>query len=179
MAHLMFSRRQFSSGCRSRRGYGLLVVVMLFSLVLLVLGIYLLDMKVIQYRTAVLEGDYFLARGIAEAGLEDARAKLNRDVSFPPTIGGRTIFSYQDPVTEPDTGEIIGAYVVTIDLAKAYPPDLMVGISSLGLVGDPENPRARRELKAMLDIAEKNRVDSNLTNPDFYKLVRWEDSGGL
>jgi len=162
-----------------KRGYGLLVVVILFSLMLLVLGIYLLDLKVIQYRTAVLEGDYFLARGVAEAGLEDARAKLNRDLLFPPPIGGQQTFTYQDPVIDPDTGETIGAYVVTIELAKVNPPDLLIGITSLGLVGDPENPRARRELKAGLDISEKDRTNPAQNNPNYFKLVRWEDHGGL
>jgi len=164
---------------RYGRGYGLLVVVILFSMMLLVLGIYLLDIKVIQYRTSVLEGDYFIARGLAEAGMEDARAKLNRDAAFPPLIGDRMVFTYQDPVTDPDSGENIGTYVVTINLAKVEAPDYLVGISSLGLVGDPDKPRAQRELNALLDVSEKDRDAPLQPNPEYFRLIRWEDSGGL
>lgn len=160
-------------------GYALLMLVVLLSMLLLVMGMYLLDLKVIQYRMAFLEGDYAIARGVAEAGMEDARAKLNRDVFFPPSIGGRQTFTYQDKLTDPDSGDEIGAYVVTIDVSKARSPDFLVGVDSLGLVGDPEQPKARRELKAQLDISTKDRNSPNQPNPDYYKFVRWEDSGGL
>lgn len=93
------------------------------------------------------------AEGLAEAGLEDARVKLDRDLTFPPPGAvDQLVFTYEEPVMSLDGSTQVGNYRVTIDKRWAEPPFRLVRITSVGTVGDESTPVARRELTAELHL---------------------------
>ncbi len=142
-----------------RRGFALV-----FSLLLLLLlalgGMILLGQRAAQYRAAALAPKAALARALAQAGLEDARVKLEKDLNFPPPGDqNQVIFTYEEAVKDLD-GALVGHYVVTVDSRHrvpeqppaAYEPSLIV-VTAMGRAGpDAKAPEAVYGLRMEVDV---------------------------
>ena len=149
----------------------LVVMALLILGVALVAGIGLMSSQVSNYRgvNAAMESAQALA--LAQAGLEDARLKLERDIDFPPAGDpGQLLFTYSEDVVI--DGERVGAYRVSIDTSIASTDYDLLRITSTGLVGSSEDPRAQRTLKLDLDR------DTDRASTHFLP-VKIEDMSGL
>ncbi|MFN8608412.1 MAG: hypothetical protein U0931_12820 [Vulcanimicrobiota bacterium] len=142
-----------------RRGF-----VLIFSLLLLLLlalgGMILLGQRAAQYRASVLASKTAVARALAQAGLEDARVKLEKDLNFPPPGDqNQVVFSYDEPVTDLD-GKLVGYYFVTVDSRHRTPlqppapnePSIVV-VTAMGRAGqDPKEPEAVYALSMEVEV---------------------------
>ncbi len=159
-----------------RRG-STLVMVLLISLVLLLLGLGFLSKRSSQYAGARAVEDAARARALALAGLEGARARLSRDLAFPPPGDvDQLVFEYSENVFDRDGVTPVGAYVVRVDSTYAGEPTWLLRIRSTGLVGSAEHPRARRQLTAEVDLSPTVR-GGTAVNPSFFKIINWVDQG--
>ena len=141
-----------------RRGF-LLILSLLLCVFLLLCGMAFMGKRAAQYRGAFAMQKGIRARALAEAGLEDARVKLDKDVSFPPP-GDRdqTLFTYSETVRD-SAGQVVGSYTVTVDSrwkVPQNPPDpnspsviLVTSVGNLG--GDPARPEATYALRMEID----------------------------
>jgi type II secretory pathway component PulK len=151
-----------------------IVAVLLVMAILLVMGLAYLTQKVHLYRASSAAGASSAAKALAEAGLEDARIKLEKDPTFPP--GDRetqTVFSYSEVLTQVGSPEQVGTYSVTVDLSRLRQQSVIM-ITSTGTVGDTPEQAARRSLYAEIDVSGD--ID---TNPKFFRFITVEDRGGL
>lgn len=147
-----------------RRAF-MVMLVMLLSLLLFVMGMGFLGKRSAQYSGAISRMKAAQARALAQAGLEDARVKLEKDLFFPPP-GDRdqTLFSYTEEVKD-DAGAIVGYYTVTLDSRYRHAPDppdesypsviLVEAIGSLG--ADSQRPDAVVHLKMEVDLDDGKR----------------------
>ena len=157
-----------------RRAFSLPVILML-SLVLLLLGMGFLNRRASQYQGAYQTTYGVLALQLARAGLEDARVKLDRCDDFPPRSGSdQKLFGYTEILVADEE-----SYSVTIDLSMREKPFYLVRITSVGTSGPLEQPRARRQLRAELDLAPTLRSDGSTVNPDYFQYVNFVDLGSL
>lgn len=80
--------------------------------------------------------------------MEDARAKLNHDLKFPPGgAKGQETFTYSEDVSDFD-GRLVGEYTVTLDLTFRHEPYRLVTIHSTGRIGGRQDPVATRSFQA-------------------------------
>ncbi|MEW6278397.1 MAG: hypothetical protein AB1758_07250 [Candidatus Eremiobacterota bacterium] len=153
------------------------MVSLLLLILLLVLGFAQLNARVAQYRAAREATSSVQALALAEAGLEDARVKLDRDADFPPRGAvDQLVFSYQEDVFDLDNATRVGSYVVTVDLRWRAPPASIVRITSEGQAGPPGAPTGRRRLTMEVDVAE---FRAGAPNPDLFRVLHLEDEGGF
>lgn len=153
-----------------RRGM-LLVVALLVLGVALVAGMGLMASQVSNYRGINSVEDSALALCLAQAGLEDARLKLERDLDFPPTGNpDQILFTYSEDVLV--GGKRIGSYRVGVDTAFRSSDYDMVRVTSTGLVGSQSDPTAQRTIKIDLDT-------SPLRPTTNFIPVKIEDLSGL
>ncbi|MCL5773825.1 MAG: hypothetical protein M1536_05535 [Firmicutes bacterium] len=141
----------------------------------------LLSIKATQYKVAILEKNFSIARTLAEAGLEEARVKINKDLNFPPEVAEQSIYSYTEEVVNSD-GERIGVYQVSVDMSKDKSPDYYIIITSTGIVGttDPsDNPLAIRSISARIDTASKERSNPLNDNGYYFRVIDYQDGGSL
>lgn len=138
--------------------------VLIFSLLLLLLlalgGMILLGQRAAQYRAAALASKTAVARALAQAGLEDARVKLEKDLNFPPPGDqDQTVFTYDEPVTDFD-GSVVGFYFVTVDSRHRIPTQppapyepSVVTVTAMGRAGaDPKEPEAVYSLSMEVEV---------------------------
>ncbi|MBX3172196.1 MAG: hypothetical protein KF760_32625 [Candidatus Eremiobacteraeota bacterium] len=164
-----------------RRGM-LLIVALLVLGVALLAGMGLMTSQVSNYRGVHSAEDAALALCLAQAGLEDARLKLERDALFPPHGDGnlvdpddgakpqeQSLFTYSEDMFW--DAKRIGCYRVSIDSSFAAPYQF-VRVTSNGLVGPAEAPTAQRVIKVDLDIS------TDRPNTTFQPL-KVEDLSGL
>lgn len=157
-----------------------LAACLLLTLVLFVMGAGLLGSRGGQYKTAVKAAEASQARALAEAGLEDARTKLEKDVSFPPPGGqDQKQFSYSEFVTAFGSTEAMGGYVVTVDTRLAGEPYEVVRISSMGFLGPAQAPLATRRINVEIDLSLKNRLTGTAPNPNRGRYLNYRDEGSL
>lgn len=165
-----------------RRGM-LLIVALLVLGVALLAGMGLMSSQVSNYRGVHAAEDAAMALCLAQAGLEDARLKLERDPLFPPQGDGdliepdnpgdkpqeQTLFTYSEDMML--DGRRIGCYRVSLDssFVSAYQ---FVRIISNGLVGASEAPSAQRVLKVDLDV-------STARDDTTFQPIKIEDLSGL
>lgn len=189
---------------KAPRGF-MIVAALFLVLILLIMSLAFLSKKVLQYRGAVLLKHSALARALAEAGLEDARVKLERDLAFPPPGGeDQEVFSYTEDVYDGTTR--LGSSTVTVDTTWETTPYAVIRITSRGIAGPAEDPLAVRELVAELDVApDTGRTlphpqivyrerpskplenwfadpkdasgDPTTVNPNYFRYLLWVDRG--
>lgn len=149
-------------------GSALITVLLLIS-VLLILGMAFLTQRVQQSRAASAAESAAVARALAEAGLEDARVKLEKDQGFPPTDNDTQLkFSYTEEMTPVGGGAAIGSYTVTVDL-EAKEDHSVVVVHSIGRVANSD-PVVQTELYAELDLS-----GTISSNPKFFRYITVED----
>lgn len=98
-----------------RRPQGSLIVaaLLLFS-ILLALGLGLMTSQAARMKAAQSQTDAIQAKSLALSAWADARAKLGKDLFFPPRTEGQGYFSYGEDVYD-SAGELYGSYSVVVD----------------------------------------------------------------
>lgn len=149
-----------------------LIAVLLLLVVLLILGMAFLTQQSLFYRASSEAQLSVAARAIAEAGLEDARGKLEKDLDFPPEADpDQKIFTYSEVLTDITDSREIGQYAVTVDFTNKEKNGI-IAVTSVGTLTGKNN--ARRILYIELDVS-----GDILTNPNFFRIAQFEDRGGL
>jgi len=161
---------------RERRGF-LLITALLSVVVLLLLGFGLLGSQAARFRGVTRAAESAQARGLAMAGLEDARAKLENDVSFPPAPSGegQFLFTYSERLDLPGT---MGSYTVIVDRTHEGPPYQVLHVTAIGSLGRLDLPTAQHTLKAELDLSPVVRGTAN-PNPRFFRYTHIQDESSL
>lgn len=153
---------------RRQRAF-LLITALLICLILLLLGMGFVGSQSDRYRGMKRAGETAKARGLAVAGLEDARLKIQNDLLFPPPMAvGQTTFSYGESMTIGDPPQsIAGTYALIIETAYRTDPNYeVILITSTGSVGDVNNPVAQYQIKAELSMK---------AGASYCHYTHWED----
>lgn len=152
-----------------RRASTLLAALVLLTLIF-ILGLGFLSRRSAEYQVANLQITRAQARELAMAGLEDARAKLDRDYFFPPQLEVKQrAFQYAELVYDLDDVSLLGSYEVIVDQTYNVEPYRVITVQATGMAGYP--PRSRYQVQAELDASPKVR-GGTADNPDFWKLIR-------
>lgn len=152
--------------------------VLLITMILLVLGVTFLGKRTLQYRRAAMFEESARAKALAESGLEDALAKMRRDIEFPPLSKDQMVFSYTEELVV--DGERVGCFRVTMDGTRRYVPYSVWVITSQGEAGpDPNKPTAIRGFRAEVDVHPKNRSNKAMPNNYYFDVINFQDLGGL
>ena len=134
-----------------RRGSTLVMALLLSSLLLIVGTANLLEHRA-RYSARAAAALSVQAEAMARAGLEDFRAKLERDPDFPPRDDVQaTVFSYTESV------DGVGGSQVTCDLSLTSAPWQLLPVTSLGWAGRPDSPQAQWTLRGEVDLAPEVR----------------------
>lgn len=153
-----------------RRGSILVAVLMLLA-ILFILGIAMLHKQMQAYRGATLLKEGAQAQALAEAGLEDARIKWEKDYLFPPPAApDQVAFTYSEDLRD-SAGRLVGSYEVTVDATYAGPPALLLRITSVGTCGPRGQRATRKRLYGELDLAVKQRANPALDNPNLGRFL--------
>jgi hypothetical protein len=164
---------------RVRRRAFLLIMVLFLLIILVVMGFGFLESRVSQYQStgkAVLTAQ---TRALAMAGIEDARTKLNLDISFPPPQGvNQNLFTYTEVVTDPVHATVQGSYTVTVDSTNAIlPPYYLLSVTSIGQTTQPGSTTVSSyTYRAYIDV---NPVVVPAPSPTYFQIVRFDDLGGI
>lgn len=162
----------------------LLVVALLVLGVALVAGMGLMTSQIASYRGVSAVEGAAQALALAQAGLEDARLKMERDYQFPPrgdgnfmedtspNAQGQTLFTYCEDVRV--GGKRFGSYQVSIDTSFVTEYKFTRIISN-GIIGPLEAPIAQRTLKVDIDT----NVGDASRNSSRYLPIKIEDMSGL
>ena len=153
-----------------------LILVLLLGVVLVILGLAFLGTRSLQYIGAVRSGDAAQARALAEAGMEDARVKLDKDPDFPPAAGDeQPEFAWSEELLDAD-GQPVGYYEVEVRSTHAVYPYSVLEITSVGRVGPRASPVSQHAIVAELDISPMDHGDQALPNPELFRFHRWTSS---
>jgi hypothetical protein len=156
----------------SRRGF-LLITILLVSLLLFTMGVAFLGSRSDLYQSSYRATLASQARSLARSGLEDARAKLDHDLMFPPANGlGQTSFTYSEDVTDAVTGTYLGCYRVSVSSSSMAAPYFVLQIVSTGFAGPRSAPVARHTYTNYIDM-------SSPASPTYFQSLRFEDDGTL
>lgn len=162
-----------------RRGSALMMVLFLL-LVLLILGMALLGKQALNYRSTTQSALALQAQGVAWAGLERCRAKLDKDINFPPRgAEDQVYYSYTETIYDLDGLTPLGDCTVTLDRRWELPPYEVLEIVSEGRVIRAGEVIATRTLQAELDVAPNERGAYDTANPTLWKMLNWTDRGSL
>lgn len=155
----------------------MLVVALLLTVILLLMGMGLIGKRSLEYSSIPALAARAQACALAQAGMEDARVKLEKDLFFPPVEGFfQTTFTYTEEVTDPDTGDRVGSYTVSVTLDRKLEPYKIVRILSVGSAGPLVNdPAARYKIYAELDVANEDRNNPGNANPRLFRFIHWRE----
>ena len=180
---------------RERRGSLIVAALMLFA-VLLALGLGLMSSQSARMRVARGQVNAVQAKALCEAGWEDVRVKLGKDILFPRLLDGQTFFAYSEDVYADVDGreERIGSYTVIIDVSLGREtrastdlgeetdvsiPEGITEITISGKVGprtaDPEAERTMKYEIVMSDPTSTGPLDPRQS----FKVIRVEDWGSI
>ncbi|MCA9796527.1 MAG: hypothetical protein KC910_32185 [Candidatus Eremiobacteraeota bacterium] len=168
-----------------RRGF-VLVLCLLLVAIIAVMAMAVTGKRALQYRGAERQQAGAAALQLAMAGLADVRAKLDRDIFFPPVSDTQQLeFCYTEQVMDLDGVTPWGSFEVTLERSHEDKPYYLYRIISVGVYGPSERPLARRAVLAEIDIAPdlvggKRGDDKNpatYSNPDYWNLVNFKDLG--
>jgi Tfp pilus assembly protein PilV len=149
-----------------------LIAVLLLLVILLILGLAFLTQQSLLYSATSQAQFSVAARAVAEAGLEDARGKLEKDLDFPPAADpDQKIFTYSEPLTDITGTREVGQYTITIDQTNRKKNGI-IAVTSVGSLAGTST--ARRILYAELDVS-----GTFPANPQHFTFVHFEDRGGL
>lgn len=135
----------------TRRGFAL-IFCLLLSVFLLIVSMAFLGQRNPYYQAALAQQQAAQAHTLAEAALDDFRAKLGKDLNFPPpTSPNRPEFSYSYDLTLPN-GQPCSYRVKCIHSFQGA-PFWVLRVWCTGLVGTRERPLAERTLYAEIDTS--------------------------
>ncbi len=165
-----------------RRAFALIVVLMVLVM-LVIVGMALMGRRAPQYEAAQQANLEIQARALAEAGIADARVKLEKDPNFPP-VGDRDqkIFSYSEPVFSlQPPGDLVGYYLVTVDTRWADPQESLsqnfpavITVISTGVLG-PETTNSPGACRIKMELT----LDPNFPPTQSMRITDWVQEGGL
>jgi type II secretory pathway pseudopilin PulG len=154
----------------SRRAAALVLTLFVVAIIF-VAGLGFLSRSAADYQAAARAGSATEALAVAEAGLQDALAKLQRDLQFPPpSSNDQAVYAYQDTL-ENSGGEVVGSYEVVVDRRAFVLSEEILVIRSTGRLGDPTDPKARRTVEIEIDM--------NRSRATYFQIVSWTDLGGF
>lgn len=148
-----------------RRGSAL-VFALLVSILLAVIGMYLIGARRGVYANARATVYSAQARGLALAGMDDMTVKLAKDPFFPTGIPDeQKVFSYTETLRDPTNGDaVVGTYHCTVDRSRS--DDALIFLMSVGTVGPVKAPQARYRVAAILDMTD-------------YSLTHWREGQNI
>ena len=147
----------------------------MISLVLVIVLGYL-GARSLEYSATTKMQQTLVAQGLAEAGMEDSRVKLEKDMFFPPLGGyGQDTFTYSEDLTDPESGVMVGSYTVTLDCSKRESPYSIVRIQSIGSSGLRTDPKARYRIYAELDVSSYERATNLAPNSHLFRYILWRE----
>lgn len=159
----------------------MLVTALLLCTVVLLLGMGFLGSRAGQYHSTVQAALAARARAVARAGLEDARAKLQRDIHFPPRPSqAQPVYSYTEDFFDLSTPpQYVGTYDVQVDSSHDIPNVRVLVVTSRGQVrgaghGPTSPPLACHSYRVCIDVTPSS---YNLVR--YYPLLRFDDLGAL
>ncbi|MBX3169611.1 MAG: hypothetical protein KF760_19570 [Candidatus Eremiobacteraeota bacterium] len=162
---------------RARRRGFLLVLALFMVTFISVLALAFLGSAPLGYRTALSGTFEQQSRWLAQAGIEDARLKLERDPLFPPPEGDEgKFYSYSEEVRELGGGATVGTFDVVIDQSCAEAPYALVRIISTGRLVR-QGAEIRKTICAEIDINAKDRRAGHESedNPNLFRIVNWNE----
>lgn len=159
----------------------MLVTALLLCTIVLLLGMGFLGSRAGQYHSTVQTALAARARWVARAGLEDARAKLQRDIHFPPHPSQmQPVFSYSEDLYDLSTPpRYMGSYDVRVDSSHDVANVRVLVITSRGQVrasgqGPGGPPLACHSYRACIDV-----TPSSYDQVRYFPLLRFDDLGAL
>jgi hypothetical protein len=167
---------------KGRRG-SVLVLVLLLTGLFLIMGAGFLSQRISQNKAARSGVGMLQARALAEAGIQEAVAKLSKHRDFPPKADfTHRHYSYSEEVLDRN-GKSFGWYTVTIDTTLSGSPNWILRLSSTGYLGDRSRPTAKASLVGEIDLCPFQRPDtrvpprrlSNLRTFEFFYLREGDD----
>lgn len=157
-----------------RKGFTI-ILCLLLSLLLLVIVLGMLGTRGPMQEVAAGTRQHAQARALAEAGMEDVRVKLGKDLKFPPVpTPDQPFFSYAESVYDVDD-TVVGAFQVKIDQSLDQAPYYVLRVTSSGLVGPVERPLAHVTLLRRLDSCPFLRTDPTQINPLRFQVLSQEE----
>ncbi|MEW6278227.1 MAG: hypothetical protein AB1758_06370, partial [Candidatus Eremiobacterota bacterium] len=111
---------------------------------------------------------------LARAGLEEARIKLQKDLTFPP-CEEQPAFDYSEDLADLD-GNPMGHYEVRVDMTWTDAPYGIAHITAVGRTGSRASPTAQHTIQAELDVLPTDRSNPANPNPNLFRWVRWAES---
>ena len=147
-----------------KRRASALLAVLFISVLIFVAGVGLIFQFRSDYQQRFQASRWAQARALAEAGLEDFRAKLERDQNFPPLQDvEQTVFEYSEAVAPQ------GGYSVRSDVSLRNPPWQLILVTSRGYLGTAVQPSLLVTIEGEFDVAPKVR-GSSADNPHSYQF---------
>lgn len=148
----------------ARRGSALLTALFV-AVLLFVSGLALVFQMRAEFQQRFQVSRWTQARGLAEAGLEDFRCKLERDPHFPPLQDiEQTVFEYEERVSPQ------GGYQLWSDVSLRKSPWNLVLVHSTGYLGDIHQPQLLVTLEGEFDVSVKVRSTPATDNPFSYQF---------
>lgn len=153
-----------------------LVLTLLLSTLLLVMGLAFLGKRALEYGTVPKVQLQAVSQALAEAGMEDARVKLEKDPFFPPISGyGQESYTYSEDLLDPEDNSYVGSYTVSLNVQRKEQPYRIWRILSIGTAGPRLSPLARYRIYAELDIANEERGGAG-PNSQLFRFINWRES---
>jgi hypothetical protein len=153
----------------------MLITCLMLSVLLIVMVLGMLGSRGPQHEASVANRLHLQALAIAEAGLDDCRVKLGKDVRFPPPpTPDEPYFSYSEAVYDVDDS-IVGSFQIKIDQELNQAPFFVYRITSLGVLGDTQRPLAQSRLYQEVDSCPYNRTDPALPNLRRFQVLLREE----
>lgn len=148
-----------------KRRASALLAVLFISILIFVAGATLVFQFRSDYQQRFQAARWAQGRALAEAGLEDFRAKLERDSNFPPLEDvEQTVFEYAEEVPPQ------GGYAVSCDISLRKPPWHLILVHSRGYLGTATRPTLLVTLEGEFDVSPKVRGSNTLDNPHAYQF---------
>ncbi len=136
---------------RHQRRGSAIVFALLVSILLAVIGLYLIGARRGVYANARATVYSAQARALALAGMDDVIVKLAKDAFFPTGVPDeQKVFSYSETLRDPNDGDaVLGTYQCTVDRSRGE--DGLIFLMSVGTVGPVKAPQGRYRVAAILD----------------------------
>ena len=152
-----------------------LPMCLLLSILFLVMVLGMLGSRGPQQEAAANLRLHQQARHLAQAGLEDFRVKLGKDIKFPPPPSpDEPFFSYSEGVYDVDDS-LVGVYQVKVDQSLNQGPYFVFRVTSVGILGQPSTPLAQVRLHQEIDTCPFDRSNPLITNPRRHQVLSQEE----
>ena len=116
----------------SKRAFILAITLTLLMLIF-TLGMAFVSASGTYYREASRQAQAVQSRALAEAGIADAMAKIQRDILFPPPQAvDQKDYSYTEQLQDVGSAAMVGNYTVTIDTTYKGAPYHVILLRSTG-----------------------------------------------